>query len=111
MIRGSTKFDSVSVGEGAFSFLGSNLTLEAKAAFVNSRTGDTHGWTKNSQWSPTTIEKLKELRALMEIDLGALHLENGGEVLVASSTVGQTVASSGGSGGLGEHLSRTAEQV
>lgn len=104
MIRGNPKFDSVSVGEGTFNFLGSTLQFEAKAAFVNSRTGDTHGWTKNTQWSAGVIEKLKELRALMEVDLGQLHLENGGEVLV-------TTTSSAGGGippapvpGLGEHL-------
>ena len=106
MIRGNAKFDSIAVGEGAFSFLGSTLMLEAKAAFVNSKTGDTHGWTKNAQWSPPVVEKLKELRALMEIDLGQLHLEGGGEVLVAVTSAGPAA---GGGGGLGEHLG--GEQV
>lgn len=102
MIRGNAKFDSIAVGEGAFSFLGSTLSLEAKAAFVNSKTGDTHGWTKNAQWSPQVIEKLKELRALMEVDLGQLHLEGGGEVLVTTTVAGQGMVRGGG--GLAEHL-------
>jgi hypothetical protein len=101
VIRGNAKFDSISVGEFSGSFLGSTLAFEAKAAFVNSKTGDTHGWTKNGQWSPPVIEKLKELRALMEIDLGRLHLEGGGEVLVSTSA-GLPRASGGG---LGEHFS------
>ena len=104
MIRGNPKFDSVSVGEGNFSFLGSTLQFEAKAAFVNSKTGDTHGWTKNTQWSPPVVEKLKELRALMEIDLGRLHLENGGEVLVTTATGMGGGATPTEHGGLGEHL-------
>ncbi len=81
MIRGNAKFDSISVGEFSGSFLGSTLAFEAKAAFVNSKTGDTHGWTKNGQ--------------------GRLHLEGGGEVLVSTSTGLPRVSG----GGLGEHFS------
>ena len=103
MIRGNPKFDSLAVGEITGSFLGPAVTLEAKAAFANSKTGDTHGWTKNTQWSPPVIEKLRELRALMEIDLGRIHLEDGGEVIVAPTNVG-TRSGLGGGGGLGEHL-------
>jgi hypothetical protein len=100
MIRGNPRFDGVALGEGSFSFLGSNAVLEGKGAFVNTRTGDTHGWTKNTQWSPQTIEKLKELRALMEVDLGNLHLESGGEVLVTAARTD----SGTGPGGLDDHL-------
>lgn len=101
MIRGTARFDGLAVLEASFSFLGSTLQLEAKAAFLNTKTGDTHGWTKNGQWSPPVIEKLKELRALMELDLGRLHLEGGGEVLVGPASATPTAASPSG---LGEHL-------
>lgn len=101
MIRGSAKFDGISLGEAAFSFLGSTVHLEGKAAFVNTQTGDTHGWTKNEQWSPATIEKLAELRALMELDLGKLHLQDGGTALV---TTARAASPSAEVGGLGEHF-------
>jgi hypothetical protein len=106
MIRGNARFDGVAVLEGSFSFLGASNGLEGKAAFVNSKTGDTHGWTTNKQWSPQVLEKLKELRALMEVDLGQLHLEGGGEVLVAPTGAGTVLSESRGTGGLGEHLER-----
>jgi hypothetical protein len=81
MIQGSAKFDAIVVGEFTASFIGPTTDFKAKAAFVNSKTGQTHGWTSNQTWSKETIIKLLELRALMETDLGALHLENGGQVL------------------------------
>jgi hypothetical protein len=100
MIRGNARFDGLALGEGTFNFTGTGgPALSAKAAFVNSTTGETHGWTHNAMWSPATLEKLKELRALMEVDLGNLHLENGGEVLVTTARqVGDEP------GGLGDHL-------
>lgn len=101
MIQGRAKFDAIALGEGSFSFLGSTIHLEGKAAFVSARSGDTHGWTKNTNWSPAVIEKLSELRALMEVDLGQLHLEDGGEAL---STAARRVPVAGGPGGLSEHL-------
>lgn len=107
MIRGTIAFDGVAVFEGSFSFLGGGIALEGKAAFTNSRTGDTHGWTNNKQWSPTTLEKLKELRALMEVDLGARHLEGGGESLVAAP--GNAGGEGEPKGGLGDHLEPTPQ--
>ena len=105
MIRGTPKFDGVVVGEIKIVFTGLQLQFEAKAAFVDSKTGETHGWTNAtaSAWSPITIDKMKELRALMELDLGKLHLEGGGEVLVGPTGVAPHT-SAGFEGGLGEHL-------
>lgn len=103
MIRGAPKFDSIAVGEITASFMGPTLSLEAKAAFADSKTGETHGWTKNAQWSPAVVEKLRELRALMELDLGRLHFEGGGEVLVAPSNIAPAPRAGVG-GGLSEHL-------
>lgn len=104
MIRGAAKFDGLALLEGSFSFLGSGVKLDGKAAFVNSKTGDTHGWTSNHQWSPQVIEKLRELRALMEMDLGRLHLDGGGEVLATTAPIHTNSVEGALSGGLGEHL-------
>jgi hypothetical protein len=110
MIKGVTKFDGVAVGEFTAVFLGPTLEFKAKAAFVDSKTGETHGWTTNSTWSPPTIAKLKELREMMELDLGMKHLESGGEL-----TANTVTAQRGGAQpptGLGDHLGESgAEQV
>jgi hypothetical protein len=107
MIRGTPKFDGMAVGEITVVFTGLQLQFEAKAAFIDSKTGETHGWTKATaaSWSPTTIDKLRELRALMELDLGKLHLEGGGEILVGPpGAVPQTGVAF--EGGLSEHLGK-----
>lgn len=109
MIRGVAKIDGLAVGEFAVKFLGPQLEFTAKAAFVNHKTGETHGWTNatSSSWSAATIEKLRELRALMEIDLGRIHLEGGGEVLVAPQSAHVAASGNGASSdvsGIGEHL-------
>jgi hypothetical protein len=101
------KFDGVALGEGSFNFMGTGHTLEGKASFVNTLSGDTYGWTKNNIWSPATIAKLQELRALMEIDLGRVHLVDGGESLVGPTSLSETTVGSSGlgsMGGLGEHV-------
>jgi len=103
MIRGTAKFDGLALGEGSFNFLGPTTHLEAKAAFINSQTGDTHGWTKNIAWSPAVMEKLKELRALMEADLGRIHL-SGGDFASPYSAPNRPDM-----GGLGEHLETTPQ--
>ena len=97
MIRGVPKFDGIAIGEGTFSFLGTTVHLEAKAAFVDAKSGDTHGWTKNMQWSPGTMAKLHELRALMEQDLSRLHMQHDGvpPVAIAVNSVATTTASNG----------------
>jgi hypothetical protein len=101
MIKGYAKFDSLAVGEFSASFLGTNLKLECKAAFVDSKTGQTHGWTANQTWSPPVIAKLKELRELMEMDLGAIHLEGGGETVPNTVTPQRSAQAPTG---LGEHV-------
>jgi hypothetical protein len=79
MIRGNIVFDGVTVGEGTFNFLqvGGAVTLAAKIAFVNSRTGNTHGWSTNATWSPDVLLKLQELKQLMEVDIARVHLVDG----------------------------------
>jgi hypothetical protein len=79
MIKGHAKFDGLAIGEFTAIFIGPTLDFKAKAAFIDTTTGQTHGWTSNQTWSRAVVEKLHELKQLMEIDLGALHLEAGGE--------------------------------
>jgi hypothetical protein len=110
MIKGVTKFDGVAVGEFTAVFTGPTLDFRAKAAFVDSKTGETHGWTTNQTWSPTTITKLKELREMMEVDLGMKHLESGGEL--TPNTISPQRGSPHIPTGLGEHVNEGGvEQV
>jgi hypothetical protein len=98
MIRGTAKFDGLAVGELSANLLGPMAKLTAKAAFINSETGHTHGWTTNEQWSPETIVKLRELRAAMEADLARIHFGDG--LVEKGEVFGGQVP-----GGLSEHLS------
>lgn len=107
MIIGVAAFDGLAVGELTATFMGPSLKLTAKAAFVASKTGHTHGWTSNEQWSPTTIEKLKELRAAMEQDLARVHF---GEVDTAQASPGMAFPAPP-PGGIGEHVTGDAPSI
>jgi hypothetical protein len=110
VIKGTTKFDGIAIGEFQAKFVGPTLEFVAKAAFVNSKTGDTHGWTTNRTWSPQVITKLKELKGLMELDLGAVHFDGGGELMDAAVHA-PYVGDRQEPGGLGELLSVDAPSV
>lgn len=72
-------------------------SLVAKAAFVNTKTGATHGWTEGTGtiWSTETKTAVAALAASMEKDLAVLHFGGAREVPgFAAST----------NSGLGEHL-------
>jgi len=103
MIKGTAKIDGIALGEGTFSFLSPDSKLTAKAAFISSTSGHTHGWTSaQGGWSKETLLKLKELRESMERDLAALHLSD-----VVEDVPGLSVSPSPaprGPSGLGEYL-------
>jgi hypothetical protein len=103
MIKGVPKLDGVVVGEFTASFIGPTLNFEAKAAFINSKTSETYGWTTNKTWSPQTIAKLKELRVLMEMDLGAIHFDGGGDIVNDAPRPPSSFGNEGPSG-IGEHV-------
>jgi len=92
----SVNFDAVRVGELAADFMSVPNSLTVKAAFVNTDTGATHGWTSGVNWSPETIARLKELRLSIEMDIEKVHFEgvwgNGVSAIVTPPL------------GLGEHL-------
>lgn len=98
MKKGTLKADGIVVGELNVSFLGPALTFEAKIAFVNSKTGATHGWTQHKQWSKTTLQKLEQLREAMDEDVAAAHLEEFSTVREGTTSIPLPDA------GLGEHL-------
>lgn len=83
--------------------------MKSKAAFVNSVTGNTHGWTTHHVWSPETLERLKKLRESMELDLAAAHFLDVGEAPQAE--VEETGTTTESSGGLGEHLGRRMQDA
>lgn len=104
----AVKFDAIRVGKITVDLLTEAAAkVEVTAAFVNTQTGTTHGFTTGRQWSADTIEKLKELRTLMERDLEALHFE--GEPGSTPTTGGGGLRDS--FKGLGEHLGSTEEGV
>jgi hypothetical protein len=102
------KFDAIRVAEISVNFLETPAAVTAKAAFVNTKSGATHGWTTGKRWSDETMAKLVELRELMERDLSAVHFEDG-------AFPGSPTTSSGslreGFQGLGEHLGTLEEEV
>jgi len=99
MRRGVMKPDGVRVLELKCSFINPpSGGLTAKAAFVDSKTGHTHGFTEHMVWSPDTLLKLRALRDAMELDLQAAHFTDPEESPIAS------VKKEDG-GGLADHLS------
>jgi len=77
-----------------------NKSLTARAAFVDTRTGNTHGWTEGTGtiWSEETKRALVALVELMELDLSRLHFLGMPEA--PSNIQGMRTEP----GGLGEHL-------
>lgn len=68
--------------------------MVATAAFVNSRTGQTHGSTTGrSGWTEETIQALVRLRECIEADMERVHFE--GDVLSSTSPLNTTKGASG----------------
>jgi hypothetical protein len=105
MRTGTPRFDGLTIGELTANFMQGPGTIElkAKVAFVNSKTGKTHGWTNHNTWTPAVLAKLKELTDMMEEEVAQVQFEGG------SSTNFGASSPSPGIGGLGEHLSKGDE--
>lgn len=106
-------FDGIALGELQITFIGQPGTvIEAKLAFVNSALGQTVGWTKQTQFSPRTLNLLEELRQAIEED-AAVRLSGGSTQPRASSGI----ASNQGKGvtpsseGIGELLGEGGDGV
>jgi hypothetical protein len=96
-ITGTPRFDSLVIATMEADFRNPTTAFTARAAFVNTKDGATHGWTdaSGSVWSKQTMGKLKELRESMERDLGKLHLEG---VAAAKKDEGLSLEDDGGVG-------------
>lgn len=102
-------FNAVALGELTVDFTaGPSLRMQAKAAFINTENGKTHGWTTCSQWSKETVEKLAELRAAMENDIASMHFADA-TMATGTSTGGGSLADT--AKGLGERLGAVEEGV
>jgi hypothetical protein len=112
MQAGTPKFDGIAVHEGTFAFHVVGGSLKVKAAFVDSKSGHTHGWTTGEGpiWSKETMEAMNTLRASMERDLARLHF-TGSALEVAGDTVSTASPTGASVGGLGEHLGTGEEDA
>lgn len=94
---GTPVFDALALTTIEINLMDKSMTAEA--AFVNTKNGATHGWTKGtgSIWSEDTKAAVATLVALMEQDLAQLHF---GTIQAAQGLAVPTQPASG----LGEHL-------
>jgi hypothetical protein len=93
---GTPKFDGIAVLELSAGLSDPNRAkLQGKAAYVNTVTGQTHGWTSGGpgNWSKETMDLLDALRGSMEKDLANRDFDSV-----------QTEMDFGEIGGLGEHV-------
>lgn len=103
MIKGTPKFDGLAVTKMELDFIKNPIHIEVSAAFVNSKTGDTHGWTRSSGgWSEETRALIKQLREAMERDMASSHLTDADTAAPTTGKAGITLGPT--TGGLGEHL-------
>jgi hypothetical protein len=79
MIEGSPRFNGLAVATVTADWTKATIELKAKAAFLNTVTKQTHGWTQGEGgiWSQETMELLTSLRSSMEQDLARLHFGDG----------------------------------
>jgi cobalamin-dependent methionine synthase I len=84
----------------AIDFLQNPIKFDATFAFICTRTNRTPAFAnaQSGLWSPTTMEKLKELCASMEADMARAVLVGGATSSVASPKSGLAPE------GLGEHV-------
>jgi hypothetical protein len=101
MIKGTPRFDGLTAGEVQVNFLHPTIQMKVKAAFVDTKTGATCGWTEGTQWQPDTIAKLNELRLLLERDLAFIHFSSAEDALALPAKPAPMES------GLAEHLSGT----
>lgn len=75
-VKGVPKFDSITMGDLTADFKKATISLSGVAAFVDSESGQTHGWTKGEGpvWSKDTMLKLQDLKESMERDLAKVHM-------------------------------------
>lgn len=108
-VKGVPKFDAITLGDFTADFKKATISLSGVAAFIDSETGMTHGWTRGNGpvWSKDTMKKLQELKEAMEEDLARIHFgEESIQVHGTKTKPGLKLPS-----GLGEHVGRDAPSV
>ena len=109
-VQGVPRFDAVTLGDITADFKAkATISLKGVAAFVDSETGMTHGWTRGEGpvWSKETMVKLQELKDLMERDLAKIHFrEDSVHAIGAPKTPGLNFPS-----GIGQHLGHETPSV
>ena len=80
-------------------------SLVAHAAFVNTKTGRTHGRTVGRQWSKETLAKFEELKDSMERDMSRQHFSDGTVDATTSATPGKEPT------GIGEFIGDDARSI
>lgn len=104
-VRCDFLFDSLSVGRYTADFTKSPSVIEAKAAFVNSRSGMTHGWTSGiGPWSERTLQLAQELQEALARDIAQLHARKGSVEAPAAQKPGLRVTPPQDTEGIGEHV-------
>lgn len=99
-VIGTPAFNAVAILKiDAIHFHHNSVALVAHGAFVNTETGSTYGSTTCRQWSRPTLDKLAELRALMEEDLADLVFQRQPTAVTAAAASQQAEP-----GGIGEAL-------
>lgn len=96
--QGSIVFDGIAIATVEADVINKKLT--ARAAFIDSKTGETHGWTEaqGTVWTEKTKAALVALINSMEQDMGRLHFAG------IPATPMPDSSSRSEPGGLGEHL-------
>jgi hypothetical protein len=78
-VTGIPAFDAVALLEvESLDFTTNDVHLVAHAAFVSTTSGATFGRTKCQRWSKETLDTLKLLRDLMELDIANMVFIGGG---------------------------------
>lgn len=99
---GTPAFNAVSVLKiEAIDFAAQSSPIVAHAAFVNTETGRTYGRTQCQHWSKATLDKLAELRALMDADVAAM--------VFVQSRAGAPLLEQAEPAGIGEQLRAPSE--
>lgn len=102
-VEGTPAFNAVAVLEVAPIKFTGDVELVAKAAYVNTKTGNTYGSVTCRRWSKETLDKLQELRAAMERDVAAMVFEQG--TIAHARPQGGIRLTDSEPVGIGEHLS------
>ena len=113
MKTGTPKFTGVALANMSADFMKPVVELEGQVAFVDPTSGGTYAWTKFKQWSPQTLQKLRELRDSMEQDSANYFLSDSQSVeevaVVQPKPQGKGLGSP--PRGLGDYLEESADTI